>query len=239
MAGMPFAVIPAVVHVSSIKRVFSVALIACVLFSSVSCSSFGSSGSQDIAAHRDLERELRKQKSRVLRLSAEIQYLESELARTRELLEQVERQFITFERNLYTNETRASAVASLAEARLAHDKMARTHGTSETSKNLMKMVLAKIEASDQLLAKTRYNGSVYFSRRALRLLAGEQDRKLMRVVSVENANLRRGPGLNYEVVTRLAIGTTLFQLDKKNEWMRIQTRTGVQGWIHTSVTGTP
>ncbi len=236
---MPLAVIPAVMYASSINRAFSSALIACVLFSSVSCSNFGNSGSQDISARRNLERELRKQESTVLRLSAEIQYLESELARTRELLEQVERQFITFERNLYTNETRASAVASLAEARLAHDKMARTHDTSEARKNLMKMVLAKIEASDQLLAKTRYNGSVYFSRRALRLLAGEQDRKLMRIVSVENANLRKGPGLNYEVVTQLAIGTTLFQLDMKNEWVRIQTRTGVQGWIHTSVTGMP
>ncbi|MCZ6765526.1 MAG: SH3 domain-containing protein [bacterium] len=174
-----------------------------------------------------------------MRLSAEVQYLESELARTRELLEQVERQFITFERDLYTKETRASAVASLAEARLAHDKMARTHDASEAQKHLIKMVLAKIEASDQLLAKTRYNGSVYFSRRALLLIAGEQDRKLMRIVSVENANIRRGPGLNYEVVTQLALGTTLFQLDTKNEWVKIQTRTGVEGWIHTSVTGMP
>lgn len=228
-------------YASSINRVLSCALAACVLFSSASCSSFRGSGGQaaDISARRALERELRKQESRVLRLSAEVQYLESELARTRELLEQVERQFITFERDLYAKETRASAVASLAEARLAHDKIARTHDTSEAQENLMKMVLAKIKASDQLLTKTRYNGSVYFSRRALRLLAGAQDRKLMRIVSVETANIRRGPGLNYEVVTQLALGTTLFQLDTKNEWVKIQTRTGVEGWIHTSVTGMP
>jgi len=201
----------------------------------------GGSGSQDAetTARRELERELRKQQSRVLRLSAEVQYLEAELTRTRELIEQVERQFITFERNLQTNETRASAVASIAEARLAYDKMAIAGDKSPANDDLIRMALAKIEASDDLLAKKRYNGSVYFSRRALRLLSDEQERRFMRVVSVDNANIRRGPGMNYDVIAHLAMGTTLFQLDTKNEWVKIQTRNGVKGWIHTSVTDTP
>jgi hypothetical protein len=186
--------------------------------------------------------ELEKKKEAILKLTADLEkhieangYLQSELEHTQSVLEYAERQFISLEQGLQTNQTKASAVAVQAEARLAYDKVVREDPLAKNRSNV-KGALEKLQRSDQLLPTGRYAASVYFAKRAIRLLEEHEDEHLIRIISVEKANLRNGPGLDYNVVAKMPLGTVLVELENRAPWYKIETRTGVSGWVHESVT---
>ena len=158
-----------------------------------------------------------------------------ELDRTREDLEYAEKQFISLERGLQNNETKASAVASLAEAKLAYDAILRAKPDAQNRPDVQ-TAAAKIENSDQLLSERRYGASVYFSKRALNMLSDKHDERNIRIVSVKRANLRTGPGLEHQVLDRVALGTVLVELESASSWYKVRMVDGRAGWIHKSVT---
>lgn len=160
---------------------------------------------------------------------------EEELHRTREILEYAERQFISLEQGLQKNETKASAVAALAEAQLSYEKALEEVPRARESTSVDE-AMSKIRKADEMLARDRFAASVYFATRALRLLENRHSRSSIRVVSAKLANLRIGPGLDYEVIEQLPIGTVLVQHDVSNSWIKVETRAGRRGWIHQSVT---
>ena len=189
-----------------------------------------------------LHRELEAKNEVIVKLTAEAEnyaennrYLEDELARSRETLDYLEKQFINLERGLQNDETKASAVAALAEAELAYDKAIREDPEALSRVNI-RQAKEKIEKSDALFVDGRYNSSVYFSKRAIRLLKEKRQVRKIRIVSVTHANIRAGPGLNFAVVDQLSLGTVLIQMGDKEDWFKVATRNGAEGWIHASVT---
>ncbi len=203
-------------------------------------ASTGSAGSDT----RRLEKDLAAKNEKIVKLTAAsakhietIRSLEKELQRTREYLEYAEEQFISLERGLQSQESKASAVATLAEAKLAYDKRLREDAKAHTLANV-RQAKDKIQKSEELLPQKRYAASVYFARRAIRLLK-TAPQTIIHIIAVNQANLRRGPGLKFDVVHHLALGTVLIQTDDDKDWYQVKTRDGKLGWIHQSVTVAP
>jgi DNA repair exonuclease SbcCD ATPase subunit len=162
-------------------------------------------------------------------------HLQSELQHTRAVLEYVERQFVSLEQGLQSYETKASAVAALAEARLAYDKLIREDPDAKKRPAVVE-ALEKLQKSDEMIPKQRYAASVYFAKRALRLLEEHSKGGNVRIVTVNNANMREGPGLDFNVISRMTLGTVLIELEHQSQWYRVETEAGLSGWVHESVT---
>lgn len=54
-------------------------------------------------------------------------------------------------------------------------------------------------------------------------------------VTVDNANVRVGPGKNYQVVMELFAGYPLKVLKKQGEWYKVSDYENDSGWIHRSI----
>ena len=167
-----------------------------------------------------------------------IRLLQEELAATRSDLKFVERQFVLFERRLTNEETKASAVSAVAEVRLLRDKLQVDRPLDEDT---LKEVEARLAAAGVLIDKRKYAAAVYYANRAMRPLNhAERVRNAFiegdaLIVAVSSANLRQGPGGKFDVLTQLTYGTAVVQLGKQAQWMKVRTRDGRIGWIHTSL----
>jgi cell wall-associated NlpC family hydrolase len=51
-------------------------------------------------------------------------------------------------------------------------------------------------------------------------------------ISVDIANLRSGPGINYDRIAKLQQGQTVRLLGKNGDWYQIETKGGQTGWLH-------
>jgi uncharacterized protein YgiM (DUF1202 family) len=48
----------------------------------------------------------------------------------------------------------------------------------------------------------------------------------------EVVNLRKGPGVNYELVARVRDGQTVWVLDRRPNWAKVKVNNGATGWVH-------
>ncbi len=55
------------------------------------------------------------------------------------------------------------------------------------------------------------------------------------IVKVKKANLRMGPGKNYEIVASALYGVVFTPGKKDGEWLQISHDDGTKGWIHQSL----
>jgi len=164
--------------------------------------------------------------------------LRQELDATTKDLDFLESQFITLEHRLTREETRASAVASLADAQLLYEKF-KKEGNDSTSADVIRDVERKLAAADDQMQRNNYAAAVYYANRATRLLnqTERQHNAFLssggaRIVAVSSANLRQGPGAGFKVVAHLTYGTVLVEVAQKEDWLQVKTRDGTQGWIH-------
>jgi hypothetical protein len=192
-----------------------------------------------------LQEELKTKDLDITKLNAELKYhtdrnrhLEQLCQSIQQDLTQAERQFISIEQRLQLKETKASAVSALAEAKLAVDKYKSGSRTDSEFESLAE-IEQKLEGSSQLIKKENYAASVYYSNRVHKMLERAADKQTYfkahgetRIVSVFKANLRIGPGLDHEVIGQLTFGSVLMQVEQSDEWSRIETEDGLEGWIH-------
>jgi hypothetical protein len=154
-------------------------------------------------------------------------------------LTQAEKQFISIERRLQLKETKASAVSALAEAKLSYDKFKSMNGGLQADLETLQDIEHKLEESSQLIQKENYAASVYYSKRVHRMMERSATFQAYhgahgetRIVSVSTANLRGGPGLDHDIIATLNFGTVILQVDLANDWSRVETQDGIEGWIH-------
>jgi len=191
----------------------------------------------------ELEREVAQARAHARELATDVQAqafenatLTLELNRTRDVLEYAERQFIALERGLKQKETRASAVATIAEAQLRYDRAVQSNPALLEDPHIEE-ALAKRQLSDHMLNEERYAASVYFAHRATELVEmAVSATRPVRIVNVSSANMRSGPGMDHGVVAKLVRGTVLVQLAAANDWYRVDAGNGQAGWVHESVT---
>ncbi len=174
------------------------------------------------------------------RLAQANELLEQELAEAHNDLRRVERQFVVYEKRLATEQGKADAVASAAEARMRNDRLARAR-PSVLADSTRQYVTGLIETSESLIRKQNYAGAQFFSERANHVMSSAERRAsiekkaVARKVSVDVANVREGPGQNYPVVAQVANGETLLCWGEANEWYHVRTPHGSEGWIHISL----
>lgn len=192
-----------------------------------------------------LREELKTRDLDITKLTADLEYMTKKNRHLEEIrqsiqqdLDQAEKQFISIEQRLQLKETKASAVSSLAEARLAYDKY-KSVQSKTADVGLLEEIERKLEESRELIDKNNYPASVYYSKRVHRMLERTASNEAFlrsngetRVVSVSKANLRKGPGLDYEVIGQLNFGTILVQVELADKWSKIETQDGIVGWIH-------
>ena len=199
--------------------------------------------------NEDLRGQVRSLELDVAKKNAEIEIeklrcnvLGDELAAAKSDLEYVERQFVTFERQLTRKETKASAVAAIAEVQLLYEKMLQeTPDLIDEKKR--KEVQTKLTLADEGIKKRNYAASVYYAKRSMRILnLNERQQAALagggdtRIIAVSKANLRAGPGSKFDVIEQLAYGTVLVEIEHKDDWYKVRTRDGQMGWIfHTLI----
>jgi hypothetical protein len=155
-------------------------------------------------------------------------------------LEYVEKQFLSLERSIQAEETKASAVAAVAEVQLLLEKLQR-----ETPAVLDSMTVAdvdvKLQTGDEMIKKHNYAAAVYYAKRSMRILNLAERKKNIhydgatRIVSASKVNMRDGPGSSFDVIDQLTYGTILVLLDSENDWRRVRAKNGKTGWIHGSL----
>lgn len=190
------------------------------------------------AENAELQEQLREYERELTRSEEMNSLLGEELVATKRALEQVERQFVSVERGLIRDETKASAVATIAEVRLLLDNL-KTQKPFPLDSETLKEVESKLASANTLTRKRNYTAAVYYADRARRLLnQGERrhhalDSNLTVVVGL--ANLRRGPGSSFGVIARLDIGTAITRIGRSDRWFHVRTKSGREGWVHTSL----
>jgi hypothetical protein len=208
-----------------------------------------------LVANRDVKKEnsrlrdqIRTQQLDMTKMSTELEYrvarnryLEEALTNAQNDLALVEKQFVSLERQLQSNDTKASAVAVLAEVKLNFDNLLKDDSASPDSTTIQE-IEQKIQESEQLLQKQNFAASTYYARRADRLVQlarhvtpQNQTTGQAKIVSVNRANLRQGPSIDHTIITNLDFGTVLIQIDQSGDWSKIRTRDGQEGWILTTL----
>jgi hypothetical protein len=167
-----------------------------------------------------------------------IRLLEEELVNVRSDLEFVEKQFVLFERRLTNEETKASAVSAVAEAQLFRDRLQADEPLDEET---LEEVESRLGTAGTLIDRRKYTAAVYYANRAMRALnRAERIRGTLiegdaLVVAVTRANLRKGPGGKFDVIGQLSYGTAVVRVGEENQWLKVRTRDGSTGWIHSSL----
>jgi hypothetical protein len=166
-------------------------------------------------------------------------YLEREVARLQADLAQAEEAMVTIESGLRGQHTRADAVSTVADARIAVERAARRAPWREREIEEARAKLA--EAERQLRAG--YSGSaLFFASRATRISetlteeASQVERfPGTRFVDTARANLRGGPSTRNRIVVVLPQSTPVFPERYEGSWLLVRTPAGPVGWLHESV----
>ena len=51
-------------------------------------------------------------------------------------------------------------------------------------------------------------------------------------VTSSKANLRSGPGMEYQVIAKVTKGKSLDVVEKKGDWLKVRQKGGKEGWVH-------
>ena len=177
-----------------------------------------------------LKKDIDKRERVILKLTADMDRLNESLA-------YVEQHFVVADSRRTHPESRASAVAALTRAKHFYSSVINDEPSAAQLRSVHEAQV-RLETSDRLLSENRFVASVYFSNRAMDLVRERHEATNVRIIRVDRANVRRGPGKHFDVLAQLDQGTVLFEVGGQSSWYRVQTLDGVAGWVHSSVTTT-
>ncbi len=238
-------------------KTWQVALLVALTMASGGClagNNANRAGSPDDSAtagslrteNQELSETVRSQRLDIAKLQAQLEasstrekLLQDELSATQSDLARVERQFVALDNRLDDNETKASAVAAIAEVELLVEKFLRD--TQEDS-TVVTDVVARLKESERQVSRGNFAAAVYYADRAMRLVnqiersqALAQSDRTLRVVAVNKANVRKGPGGKHKVVDQLAFGVAVSEIGRSGDWCHIRSNDGKSGWVHKSL----
>lgn len=166
-------------------------------------------------------------------------HLEREVARLRADLAQAEEAMVTIESGLRGQHTRADAVSTVADARIAVDRAARS---TPWRREEIEEARAKLTEAERQLRAGHSGSALFFASRAARIaetlneeayeVARARD---MRLIETSRANLRSGPSTDDRILAVLDAATPVFPQRRQGEWLLVRTPSGPIGWLHDSV----
>jgi len=165
-----------------------------------------------------------------------IHYLEREVERLEADLRQAEEAMVAAESGLRSAHSRADAVSTLAEARIA---LQRGSAAAPWRRDEIREGRDKLEEAEQQLGAGRPGSAVFFASRALRIAETLQDdaarvarERHARFVRGARVNLREGPSTEERVLAVVLGGTPVFEERAEGDWVLVRTLDGPAGWIH-------
>ncbi len=211
------------------SRLVALALVACLAWSG--CARLqraitGTNGRSDAEIYRRAELE------RADYLAREVERLKAELRRA-------EKAMISSESGLRGDRSRADAVSTLAEARIAVGRASRNapwrHAEVEEAR-------AKLEEAERQVQADHFGSAVFFAGRAARIAEtlNEEASKARRerharAILGPRVNLRAGPSTTTPVLEVLIAATPVFPERTDGEWVLVRTPSGRIGWVHGSL----
>jgi hypothetical protein len=149
----------------------------------------------------------------------------------------IERQFTEFEHHLTEDFGKAAAVAATAEARIRLNDLS----TASLPDTTGERVVAYLVTAEKLIREQNYPAAIFFAERARHTIDAAarhlvlQNRNREMTVVVDIANVRKGPGSEYAVVSQLQRGNVVTCLNTQRSWCHIRDDRGDSGWIHSSL----
>lgn len=168
-----------------------------------------------------------------------VAHLEREVARLRADLRQAEEAMVTIESGLRGVHTRADAVSSLAEARIAVQRASQSAPWRPAE---VREAQAKLGEAEQQLEAGHAGSAIFFASRARRIaetLSQEADQVVQhastRFIRAQRVNLRAGPSTDAPVIGVLGEATPVFLERSEGDWVLVRTTEGPVGWVHSSL----
>lgn len=168
-------------------------------------------------------------------------YLEREVERLRADLRQAEEAMVAIESGLRGMHSRADAVSSLAEARIAVERAARDVPWRGAQ---VEEARGKLKEAERQFQAEHFGSAVFFASRARRIantlneeaeMVAGSPRTLF--VERERVNLRSGPSTADPVLATLEESTPVFPERVQGEWVLVRTPAGPVGWIFRPLLG--
>lgn len=163
-------------------------------------------------------------------------YLEREVERLRADLRQAEEAMVAIESGLRGVHSRADAVSSLAEARIAVERAGRDVPWRETQ---IEEARGKLKEAERQFQAGHSGSAVFFASRARRIAdtLNEEAELVSRspdalFVERDRVNLRSGPSTADPVLAVLEHSTPVFPERSEGEWMLVRTPSGPVGWVY-------
>jgi outer membrane murein-binding lipoprotein Lpp len=162
-----------------------------------------------------------------------------EVARLRADLDQAERVLSSGDSTEGGPHSRADAIATIAEARIALERVAdrATWGVEEVSE-----ARAKLAEADRQVEVGHFGAAIFFASRAQRIAQSLGDE--VKIVELETAtavvvgervNLRTGNSTQDRVVRVLRRNTPVFAEGHDSDWVLVRTAGGDVGWVHDTL----
>ncbi|MCG8590503.1 MAG: SH3 domain-containing protein [Proteobacteria bacterium] len=165
--------------------------------------------------------------------------LDREVKRLRADLQRAEGALVAVESGLRGQHTRASAVSSLAEARIQVERAA---AEAPWRAGEIGEARGKLEVAERHIADGYFGAALFFVYRAQRIaetVEAEADQVQRtpetRYVRGRRVNLRAGPSTDNAVLSVLTRGTPVFPEGHDHDWVLVRTARGRVGWIHDSL----
>jgi hypothetical protein len=183
----------------------------------------------------------------------QIQLLERDarLANMQEQLDAIRQEVVRNLAKLQSQASRAEAASGMAEAEIALETLGRVDGGNDLAE--FAQAGALIAESSAEFSNENYGGAVYLASQARALARSGQSRVSgagaglrpgetlfatpVPLWTAQRSNVRRGPGLNFDVDFTLDEATPLVGQSYTSQWVRAVDDQGREGWIfHTLVT---
>jgi hypothetical protein len=205
------------------------------------------------ASLKEMENKLAKIKLRLLEKDAQVLKLEERLNSQQVMFDEAILEVVRAKAKLRSLESKAEAASEMAEAEIAVKALQIQLKSREPDPDVIKaQQLLKMSARE--FKKENYGGALYLTSQAKGHIRANQMRigGLEKIEPVKGeilftqpvplkvlttSNLRRGPGLQSKILTKLDKGTTLIGYSYKGEWVRVTSEDGTSGWIYQTLVG--
>ncbi len=206
---------------------------------------------KQIATSRELEQRIATIQLRLMRDEIENKKPAERLALLEKRLDEAIQEVVRTKAKLRSMESKAEAASSLAEAEIAlKDLKPGNTGLEEDPEIIQATHLFEMSALE--FKNQNYSGSLYLTSQAKHLIKMARERSVVQESSpasdepisfilpvhlrlLKTSNVREGPGLNFKVLFTLEKDSRVIGHSYKDQWVRVRSGDGQEGWIFNTL----